>query len=192
MISLPTHKPQLRRAAIARRQALSEKQRSDYSLRIVQRLEAFLNDRSDHAVLAYRSQPDEVDTAALFDDLKQTLYAPRMEADQHLEWHRITADSAWKRGPFGILEPVGGPLWQADDGPAIILCPLTAFDRSGNRLGMGKGFFDRWLAAHRQGIAHIIGLAFSCQEFELVPAEPHDIPLDIVISENEVITCQNA
>ncbi len=186
------HKPLLRSEAIARRQALSDQQRSDYSRRIIDRLEGFLAGYPDHAVLAYRSRADEVDTGALFSELKQTLYAPRMESDQHLEWHRIAADSLWKRGPFGILEPVDGPVWQAANGPAVILCPLTAFDRSGNRLGMGIGYFDRWLASHRQGIRQIIGLAFSCQEFESVPTEPHDIPLDIIINENEVIPCPNA
>jgi len=185
-------KPDLRREAVSRRNGLSIDQRAGFSGAIVAQLETYLRDFSSHAVLAYRAQPSEVDTTALFEDLKQPLYAPRMEADHHLEWHRITTESEWRRGPFDILEPVDGPIWQPGDTPAVILCPLTAFDRSGNRLGMGKGFFDRWLAGHRHGIDCIIGLAFSCQEFESIPAEPHDIPLDIVITELEVIPCPNS
>jgi len=71
----------------------------------------------------------------------------------------------------------------------VLLCPLTAFDRQGNRLGMGKGCFDYWLSKHRHGLDQVIGLAFSGQEVAHIPAEAHDAPLDYIITEKEVIEC---
>jgi len=54
---------------------------------------------------------------------------------------------------------------------------------------MGKGCFDFWLAQHHHHIQQIIGLAFSCQEVAAVPAERHDMPMNCIITEKEVIQC---
>ena len=73
--------------------------------------------------------------------------------------------------------------------PKLILVPLLAFDRIGNRLGQGGGHYDRILkAAHAEG-ALAIGIAYAAQEMPLVPSEPHDELLDWVITENEAIHC---
>ncbi|PJC70988.1 MAG: 5-formyltetrahydrofolate cyclo-ligase, partial [Zetaproteobacteria bacterium CG_4_8_14_3_um_filter_59_5] len=72
-----------------------------------------------------------------------------------------------------------------------LLCPLVGFDRCGNRLGMGKGCFDRWLDGMKNHILLGVGLAFACQECPRIPAEAHDMPLDIIITEGETIACRN-
>lgn len=94
---------------------------------------------------------------------------------------------AYKRGdmleqrPFGLLEPNGEvPLVN----PTLVITPLLAFDRNGNRLGYGKGHYDRALAKLREsGRVFVCGLAFFGQEVEAVPAESHDVPLDWVMTE---------
>jgi len=106
-----------------------------------------------------------------------------------MHWLRILPDSLWHHGSFNISEPDQGELWQAETGTTILICPLVGFDRTGNRLGMGKGFFDRWLERHRQDIDILIGLAFTCQEVPHIPAEAHDIPLDAIITEKGWISC---
>ncbi|PID98730.1 5-formyltetrahydrofolate cyclo-ligase [Candidatus Saccharibacteria bacterium] len=67
----------------------------------------------------------------------------------------------------------------------VIFVPVVGFDREGFRLGMGGGWYDRWLAAQPQ--AQKIGLAYAWAELPHLPHEAHDIPLDCVVTEKEVI-----
>lgn len=71
----------------------------------------------------------------------------------------------------------------------IVLVPLLAFDIHGNRIGMGGGYYDRFLKKHPN--AKKIGLAFELQKIESAPAEPHDVRLDTVITEHGVYTFNN-
>ena len=72
--------------------------------------------------------------------------------------------------------------------PDIVLVPLAAFDRAGHRIGYGAGHYDRTLAHLRKskGIT-AIGLAFAAQEIAAVPALPHDVALDYVLTETKAI-----
>ena len=79
-----------------------------------------------------------------------------------------------------------GPGEEADIlDPALMLVPLSAFDANGNRIGYGAGHYDRAIARLRStGRApELVGVAFSCQEVDAVPAEPHDVPLDAILTE---------
>jgi 5-formyltetrahydrofolate cyclo-ligase len=68
--------------------------------------------------------------------------------------------------------------------PDLVVLPLLAFDAAGGRLGQGGGYYDRTLAQLRsQGPVFVLGLAYSGQEVERLPAEPHDEPLDAVLTE---------
>jgi len=72
--------------------------------------------------------------------------------------------------------------------PALLLVPMLAFDRACRRLGYGAGFYDRTLAGlRRAGETLAVGLAFSAQEVERVPAGTDDASLDAVVTENEVV-----
>jgi 5-formyltetrahydrofolate cyclo-ligase len=86
-------------------------------------------------------------------------------------------------GPLGILEPSPAA---AELIPDIMLVPLAAFDRAGHRIGYGAGHYDYTLAHLRKlKLKHIIaiGLAFAVQEIAAVPALPHDVALDYVLTE---------
>jgi len=106
-----------------------------------------------------------------------------------MQWHRVDGGTVWQKGRHGIEEPVDGPLWRSEEGPVLVTCPLVGFDRMGNRLGMGMGCYDRWLARHGADVACIVGLAFSCQELESIPREAHDVRMNYVITEAEIIAC---
>ena len=68
--------------------------------------------------------------------------------------------------------------------------PLAAFDRRGHRIGYGAGFYDRTLAFLRaEKEVAAIGLAYAAQEVLFVPADDHDEPLDMVVTEKDVIVC---
>jgi len=74
--------------------------------------------------------------------------------------------------------------------PALMLVPLSAFDGNGNRIGYGAGHYDRAIARLRAKgkTPRLIGIAFACQEVEAVPAEPHDAPLDAILTEVGLLT----
>lgn len=84
---------------------------------------------------------------------------------------------------FGTAGP--GPEAEILD-PQLLLVPLSAFDATGNRIGYGAGHYDRAIARLRdKGMTpRLIGIAFACQEVEAVPAEPHDVPLDAILTED--------
>ncbi len=80
-------------------------------------------------------------------------------------------------GPHGLMQPCG----EADVmTPDVVFVPLLAFADDGGRLGQGGGFFDRWLADHPDALA--IGLAWDMQLAEELPSEPHDVPLNAIIT----------
>ena len=85
-------------------------------------------------------------------------------------------------GPFGLQQPNDTNVAMTPD---IVLVPLVAFDRHLNRLGQGAGHYDRALSILDQVIA--IGVAWSVQETNTVPADPWDIPLDAILTEKEWI-----
>ena len=73
--------------------------------------------------------------------------------------------------------------------PEVVIVPLVAFDRQGGRLGYGGGFYDRTLEGLRtEGPITAIGFAFAAQEADGLPLEPTDQPLDMIVTEREVIT----
>ena len=88
---------------------------------------------------------------------------------------------------FGILEPCRRlttrvPLRQID----IVLMPLVGFDEQGNRLGMGAGYYDRFLHRRIRGQWRrplLVGIAFDLQRAEHIPHEPWDVPMDLIITE---------
>lgn len=96
-----------------------------------------------------------------------------------------TGDEEMRKGPYGILEP--GPDAAAVR-PDMILAPLLAFDRSGNRLGYGGGYYDlsiKSIREHQPVLA--VGVAYAAQEVAAVPHDENDTVLDKILTENGVI-----
>jgi 5-formyltetrahydrofolate cyclo-ligase len=88
-------------------------------------------------------------------------------------------------GVWGIREP--GPA-APEVAPDIVIVPLLAFDRAGQRIGYGAGYYDMTIAALRARQAVVaIGVAFAAQEIAAVPATARDAPLDLVLTEREAI-----
>ncbi len=185
-------KASLRAAALAYRAGLPADARRRYSGQIMDRLRAYLSSSpvTSTSLLAYRAMPSEVATERLFHLPDYRVFAPVTRHHRHMEWLLVTDRTRWQTGRFGVLEPSSGEPWR-HGAKTTLLCPLTAFDRHGNRLGMGKGCFDYWLSQHRHGLDQVIGLAFSGQEVAHIPVEVHDAPLDCIITEKEVIECPN-
>lgn len=144
------------------------------------------------AVLVYMSVRDEVMTTELVARLlaanKRTI-VPYCVGDE-LRLFLLSSLGELEQGTFGILEPRESlrSLQEKRIEPQeldLLAVPGVAFDRSGGRVGHGRGYFDRLLQQVRPA-AFSIGLAFECQVFEEVPMDAHDVPLDGIVTEEAV------
>jgi 5-formyltetrahydrofolate cyclo-ligase len=177
----------------AARQALLPADRAARSARIAERLLSLPEMQGAERVLFYASLAEEVDTWPL---LRAWLKRGRLPLLPGVERRGgplraapvrdLVADL--KPGAFGILQPdpsrTGAVEWRTIQ---VAVLPGLAFDLRGCRLGRGAGYYDRSLPA-LIAAARRIGLAFECQVVERLPAEPHDVPVDRVVTEDRIIT----
>jgi 5-formyltetrahydrofolate cyclo-ligase len=180
-------KGDLRIAALARRDALSEEQRAAAAEAIAKR--GLPNAIKPGAVVAgYSPIRSEIDPTPLMRTLAAQgarLALPAVMArGKSLAFRAWSAGDRLTLGPLGILEPSPAA---AELVPDILLVPLAAFDRAGHRIGYGAGHYDFTLA-HLRKVKTIaaIGLAFAVQEIKAVPMQPHDVALDYVLTEKRV------
>ena len=102
-------------------------------------------------------------------------------------FQRWTPDALLAEGPMHVPQPVFGESVPFDSIDAVLV-PGLAFDRRGNRLGFGGGWYDRMLARCRPDAA-FVGVAFDEQLFPAIPAEPHDIRVRWLATPGAVLTC---
>ena len=143
-----------------------------------------LFERYGPTVAIYLPIGSEVDPRPLMGKLEAAgakLALPCVQDDGTMVYRAYRRGDMLEKRPLGLLEPNPEvPEVQ----PTLVITPLLGFDRSGNRLGYGKGHYDRALTRLRdQGRVFVCGLAFFGQEVEAVPAESHDVPLDWVMTE---------
>ncbi len=130
-------------------------------------------------ILMYHSLPDELQTISFLKKWKDRkhFFLPRVNG-VNLDLLPYI-ESELEKGAFDIEEPTGGNLADVEDIDLMII-PAVAFDRQGNRLGRGKGFYDRLLATSK---ATKIGVGYEFQLVDEIPSEEHDIPMDFVITQ---------
>jgi len=141
-------------------------------------------------VMLYASSHDEVHTFSLIERALadgKTVILPRMAASENLEPHVVQDTTELRRNRFGILEPLETAPRASLGDINVAIVPGVAFDDRCNRLGMGKGCYDRLLP--RIEHATRIGLAFEEQLVEAIPCVEHDCAVDVVITERRVIHC---
>ncbi|RFA31253.1 5-formyltetrahydrofolate cyclo-ligase [Alkalilimnicola ehrlichii] len=177
---------ELRRHLRQRRRALSLRQRHQASQALCKRLGQSALFRRSHRIAAYWPVDGEMDVTPLIEQaLRQgkRVYLPCLAGfGPGRLWFRRYRGCKEPMSPnrFGIDEPTRGERISAKQ-LDLVLAPLLAFDRQGNRLGMGGGFYDRTFAflgkrrAWRQ--PRIVGTAYAFQEVPELPAEPWDVGL---------------
>ena len=180
-------KSSLRAAAMLRRDALVDRERRSAAIcALVVASPSYAAARAIHCYLPMRS---EVDTRPLIADalahgkrVAVPIVVPKAAQLAHA-WLETLAADALIPGAFGTFNP--RDLRPAAPGDwDLVVVPLLAFDRRGYRLGYGKGYYDRLLAADA---VTTIGVGFAEQEIDMLPDEPHDIALDWIVTEREVI-----
>jgi len=154
----------------------------DAGERLAERFPEKLLARYGPVVSAYWPIGSEIDPRPLMHRLKglgAEIVLPRVEGEG-LVFRQLESEASLVPGGFGLMEPSPEALEMR---PTLILLPLLGFDVEGNRLGYGKGHYDRAIAGLRaEGRAFLCGLAHDAQRVTSVPTEPHDVPLDWVVT----------
>lgn len=173
-------KNEIRRKIKAMRSMLLDSEKETAADEVFARLEqtaAFL--LSDN-ILMYHSLPDELSTHR---------FLKKWGATKHFFLPRVNGvnldilpydESRLELGAFHIEEPTGSNTVSPEE-IELVVVPAVAYDRKGNRLGRGKGFYDRLLASTR---AVKVGVGYEFQLVDQLPVEPHDVSMDMVITQN--------
>lgn len=183
-------KQELRKEMKAIRDGISEEERSILSTQIAEQLRREAWYPSVKHILVYSAIRSEVDlsefcrTAA--DDGK-VLYYPKVFG-KVMEFYRIDQEEMLRPGAFSVMEPDTDsyPLEvYKDQKESVILVPGVSFSREGYRLGYGGGYYDRYLAEHRN--LYTVGIGFSRQILDTWLPEEFDIPMKEIVTENMTI-----
>lgn len=175
------NKDDIRNRVKARKSLLSEVEKADAARRVFSKLEQCAAFLMADSVLLYHSLPDELSTREFLDRWasRKRFFLPRVNGVNLdiLPYDR----SRMALGAFHIEEPQGDDTTDVST-IELIVVPAIAFDRRGGRVGRGKGYYDRLLA---NSSATKIGVGYDFQLIEDdIPVEPHDVAVDIVITES--------
>lgn len=176
-------KSEIRRKIKNLRMMLSDIEKAEAADEVFDRLEKTAAFMMADNILMYHSLPDELSTHRFLKKWygRKHFFLPRVNG-VNLDILPYE-ETRLELGSFQIEEPTGDNIADVDDIELMII-PAVAFDRNRNRLGRGKGFYDRLLATSK---ATKIGVGYEFQLFDELPAEEHDIPMDMVITQHSVI-----
>ncbi len=192
MEDVKARKSEIRRSTVARRDALSKKQRAEKSAAIMSRLFEFANFLESKIVLFYLSHKSEVDTEPMIHKalaLEKIIALPLIDGEKReiipLKIDNLDRDT--QPGYRGIREPIYQrckqiPVQQVN----LAIIPGIAFDERGGRIGYGTGFYDRFIP-NLDITTRKVALAFECQIVPQIPMEPHDRYTDIIITEDRIV-----
>ena len=204
-------KSKLKSEIFEKRKALSKEEVKLKSDRIKERLYSLEDFQKAKNVLFYVSFNNEVDTTQIIQDFlensnninynknygknnkdksnKKIIVPYIIKNNPLLQLSELRSMDNLEPKTFGILEPKDGKIIKFDAGELdLVIVPGIAFDKRGHRVGYGRGHYDRLLEKLDKKIKKM-ALAFDFQLIDRVPEEKHDVPMDFIITENEIIKC---
>ncbi len=169
---------------------MSEEERGEKSQKACKNLFSTPQFQRAATIMMYLSLPHEVDTseAVLYSwQLGKTVVMPKISWQQrHMIPVKISSlEKGFSTSASGLRNPISGvpiPIEEID----LVVAPALGFDRKGNRLGRGSSFYDRFFA-HKQFHAPRCGFAFAEQLVESVPVSEHDEPVDLIVTDEEIL-----
>lgn len=186
-------KQQIRKRHLQNRNLLSQEERQKRSRCISQHLIEYFTQTQiweNCAIYGYYPHKSEVSLMELFEWLlakKAFLAFPRVSGNM-MEFYRVLSMADFCLGAFGIMEPNAGCV-KADKAQAVCLVPGSVFDRSGNRYGYGKGYYDRYFCGKKE--LYRIGTAFESQVEAMVPSEDCDVKMHALVTERAITFFEN-
>lgn len=179
----------IRKELLDTRKNLSDSDVEEKSWKIFQQLmnlHEFQTAGHIHCYVSMKTQ-NEVDTSEIIQfciDREKIISVPKMELDGELSHHTITSIQELKMNSWGVPEPSTFSAVKLSE-IELIMVPMVAGDLKKNRIGYGKGYYDRFL---KKAEAIKIGLLFECQLLDkAIPVNTYDVPLDILVTEKRVI-----
>jgi 5-formyltetrahydrofolate cyclo-ligase len=181
----------IRKKLRIKRNCLPQKELAPQSRLIIRKLSGLIPFKKGMTVMAYISTQSEVKTTSLINYLHKT------GARVCVPWVRgndivpvlLTKSCRMKKDAYSIKVPVIKKTLTDIKKIDVVAAPGIGFDRNGNRIGFGKGYYDRFLKKLPSKTIKA-ALAFSCQLVKTIPAEKHDIKMDFIITEKEIINCR--
>lgn len=178
------NKDDIRRRVRARKQLLNDAEMFSAAECVFRRVEQLAAFMVSQKILMYNSLPDELSTRAFLDKwhTSKRFFLPRVNGVNLdiLPYERTSL----RLGAFHIEEPTGDDVADPSE-IELVVVPAMAYDRNGNRVGRGKGYYDRLLADTR---AYKVGVAYDFQLVDSVDdVDAFDVPVDIVITESNTI-----
>lgn len=192
-------KKRLREKLLKKRDSIPPQQKALKESEIEKKLFDLDVFKKSKSILMYVSFRSEVDTRKYLDDLlkmNKRLILPLVDARHHLlKLYEVKDTSELAPGYMGIPEPdIRENRRVTIKDIELVIIPGTGFDLKGNRLGYGGGYYDRLLSYESKQLAEVdhiptVALAFEEQIGDEIPAEPHDIQVDIIITDMRLIRC---
>jgi len=187
-------KEDLRRRIMKKRSVASTSELMEKSAKIKHRIFEMDLFRNAQTILFYVSYDNEVFTHDMIKEsmsMGKTVVAPKsIPKDITLILSKLADWNDLEVGEYDILEPKQDTIKEIPaESIDLILVPGVVFDIHGNRIGHGKGYYDR-LLNYTQNIPHV-GLAFEIQIVDAVLTEEHDLPVDIIVTEERIIECKS-
>ena len=185
-MKIATERERVRAEALRRREALTSKERTRLSQRIVDSTTRWIQREGFDSVMLYLNMRSEVETTGLLEGLLNSgkqVGAPVVDTEQlELVPRQIqNLKTELVRHPYGMLEPNATcPIFPTEY-LQLIVVPGIAFDRNGYRLGYGKGFYDRFLTKCPHAV--MIGLAYKIQLVEDTFPQEWDVPVQHIFTE---------
>ena len=178
-----------RRAGIEARNSLKEEEKVSYSAAICERVISLPEYQNAKTVLLYKwtkgeARLDDLEKAAEVDG-KRILYPLCVSDTEMVAIEPGKGKQAWHTGTYGITEPVAQYGTIADPKEIeLVICPCTAFDENCHRMGMGAGYYDRYLVKCTNAVE--VAVAYEVQKSAAIPANDDDVSMEAVVTETSL------
>lgn len=176
-------KKELRKEIKLRKASLTSEQKAVECQQVWQQIESMPCFIESQHILLYHSLPDELNTHSIIDEWVskgKDIYLPVVVGDDLILRHY--SHDAMQQGEFNIMEPTGNEINPSTI--ELIVVPGVAFDNNCNRLGRGKGYYDRLLS---RTTATCIGVCYNCQLVDEIPTEPHDHSMHYIVTPQSIV-----
>jgi len=178
----------IRREVLAKRDALLEEQRKMADMAMADRIIGHQWFYGAEVLLAFVNYGSEISTVEIIEEALRKgkkVFVPRIEGDE-MFFYRITSKNQLVEGYKGIPEPDGTTecfdYEKYKERRMLLLMPGVAFDIYGNRMGYGKGFYDRFLKDKEILQTFSIAIGYKCQRVDFIPVEEHDLkPYQVIL-----------
>lgn len=180
------NKEELRQSMLKKRLIIEPRDACEMSGIITNRLldlECIQNATCIMAYCSFKNEPDLMGFVHALLDMGKNVALPYMTGDDNLIAVDYSYESVMKSNIYGIAEPVIRNESENVE-PDVVLVPGLAFDESLNRIGYGAGYFDRFL---KESAAIKIGICFDMQVTPYIADEPHDVRMNMIVTEKRVI-----